>query len=97
MRISDWSSDVCSSYLASVSPVGRTRTAPAESAAVAQMTFAFISCQDWSVNHWAAFDELLAQELDFIVHLGDYVYETVKADFQSGEIGRAVCRERMCQ
>ncbi|MCD0505709.1 alkaline phosphatase D family protein, partial [Bordetella petrii] len=74
---------------ASTSPVGRTRTAPAESAAVEQLKFAFISCQDWSVNHWAAFDELLAQDLDFVVHLGDYVYETVKADFQSGAVESA--------
>ena len=71
---------------ASTSPVGRTRTAPAENAAVAQLKFAFISCQDWSVNHWAAFDELAAQDLDFVVHLGDYVYETVKAGFQAGGV-----------
>ena len=71
---------------ASASPVGRTRTAPAENAAVAQLKFAFISCQDWSVNHWAGFDELLTQDLDFIVHLGDYIYETVKAGFQTGAV-----------
>lgn len=74
---------------ASTSPVGRTRTAPAENAAVAQLKFAFISCQDWSVNHWAAFDELAAQDLDFVVHLGDYVYETVKAGFQAGGVESA--------
>lgn len=70
----------------SISPIGRTRTAPLENADVAQLKFAFISCQDWSVNHWAAFDELLTQDLDFVVHLGDYVYETVSADFQSGAV-----------
>lgn len=74
---------------ASASPVGRTRTAPAENAAVAQLKFAFISCQDWSVNHWAGFDELLTQDLDFIVHLGDYIYETVKAGFQTGAVESA--------
>lgn len=70
----------------SVSVTGRTRTAPAEDTDLAQLKFAFISCQDWSVNHWAAFDELLTQELDFVVHLGDYVYETVSADFQRGGV-----------
>jgi alkaline phosphatase D len=73
----------------STSPIGRTRTAPAENAAVAEIKFAFISCQDWSVNHWAAFDELAAQDLDFVVHLGDYVYETVKAGFQTGGVESA--------
>ena len=53
---------------------------------MAQLKFAFISCQDWSVNHWAGFDELLTQDLDFIVHLGDYIYETVKAGFQTGAV-----------
>lgn len=70
----------------STSPIGRTRTAPAENAAVSQLKFAFISCQDWSVNHWAAFDDLAAQDLDFVVHLGDYIYETVKAGFQTGGV-----------
>ncbi|SAI60536.1 Alkaline phosphatase D precursor [Bordetella ansorpii] len=72
-----------------VSTVGRTRTAPAEAASVDELRFAFISCQDWSVNHWAAFDELVKEDLDFIVHLGDYVYETVGADFQSGVVESA--------
>lgn len=73
----------------STSPIGRTRTAPAENAAVSQLKFAFISCQDWSVNHWAAFDDLAAQDLDFVVHLGDYIYETVKAGFQTGGVESA--------
>ncbi|WP_459614143.1 alkaline phosphatase D family protein [Bordetella sp. 2513F-2] len=69
---------------ASTSPAGRTRTAPDRNASPAELKFAFISCQDWSVNHWAAFEDLAALDFDFIVHLGDYVYETVDADFQSG-------------
>lgn len=73
----------------STSPTGRTRTAPGENASVAQLKFAFISCQDWSVNHWAGFDDLAAQDLDFVVHLGDYVYETVKAGFQTGGVESA--------
>ncbi|MGN8554589.1 UNVERIFIED_CONTAM: PhoD-like phosphatase N-terminal domain-containing protein, partial [Microbacterium sp. SLM126] len=35
------------------SPVGRTRTAPAAGTPLSQLRFAFITCQDWSVNHWA--------------------------------------------
>ena len=69
---------------AAVSMTGRTKTAPAAGTPLSQLKFAFISCQDWSVNHWGAFDELATQDLDFIVHLGDYIYETVGAGFQSG-------------
>ncbi len=68
------------------SPVGRTRTAPTPGTPLSQLKFAFIACQDWSVNHWAGVEELAAQDLDFVVHLGDYIYETVGAAFQTGKV-----------
>ncbi|WP_022981983.1 alkaline phosphatase [Ideonella sp. B508-1] len=68
------------------SKVGRFKTAPASGAALNQLRFAFITCQDWSINHWAGYEHLVANEtdLDFFLHLGDYIYETVGADFQTG-------------
>ncbi|WP_374325738.1 alkaline phosphatase [Azonexus sp.] len=70
------------------SRVGRFRTAPASDAAIGQLKFGLLVCQDWSVNHWAGFDDLLARDddLDFFIHLGDYIYETVGAAFQSGSV-----------
>lgn len=67
-----------------VSAVGVGKTAPASTATLAQLRFAWFTCQDWSVNHWAAMNLLAAEDLDFVVHLGDYIYETVGAAFQSG-------------
>lgn len=69
---------------ADASAVGQTRTAPAAAASPAQLRFAWMTCQDWSVNHWAAMDLIAAEDLDFLVHLGDYIYETVGAAFQAG-------------
>jgi alkaline phosphatase D len=67
------------------SNVGRFKTAPAMDADVAQLKFAFLTCQDWSINHWGAFDQIAKSENpDFLVHLGDYIYETVGAGFQQG-------------
>jgi alkaline phosphatase D len=66
------------------SVTGTTKTAPALASAPASMKVAWLTCQDWSVNHWAAMDLIAAEELDFLVHLGDYIYETVGATFQSG-------------
>lgn len=67
-----------------VSATGQTKTAPAAGANLSELRFAWFTCQDWSVNHWGAM-ELLAQEnIDFLVHLGDYIYETVGASFQTG-------------
>lgn len=71
------------------STAGRTKTAPAEGAGVAQLKFAFISCQDWNANHWAAFDELVKEDLDFVVHVGDYIYETLPAHVLIGQTEKA--------
>ena len=67
-----------------VSPVGRTKTMPSASASVAQVKFGWFTCQDWSINHWGAMSLLAQEDLDFLVHVGDYVYETVGASFQAG-------------
>jgi alkaline phosphatase D len=67
------------------SPVGQASTAPAAASTPAQLRFAWISCQDWSVNHWAAFDLLAKEDIDFVVHVGDYVYEAVGTVFQPGQ------------
>ena len=66
------------------STAGRTRTAPAPGTAPGTLRFACITCQDYTANHWQAFEALVAEDLDFVVHLGDYVYETVGAAFQQG-------------
>lgn len=68
------------------SRVGRFRTAPAADADVSQLRLGFLSCQDWSINHWGTFEALAAEDLDFVVHLGDYIYETVGEDFQTGAV-----------
>lgn len=68
------------------SRVGRFKTAPANDADNSALNFAFISCQDWSVNHWAGMDALAQENVDFIVHLGDYIYEAVGADYQAGGV-----------
>jgi alkaline phosphatase D len=57
------------------SMTGRTWTLPAAGQALSQLKFAVISCQDWSVNHWAAFDAMQNEDINFIVHVGNYVYE----------------------
>ena len=57
------------------SPVGRTKTAPAFGAPVSSLAFAFASCQDWENGLYAAYEAMSREELDFVVHLGDYIYE----------------------
>ncbi len=72
-----------------ISVQGRTKTAP-EASATTPLKFAYLSCQDWGVNHWGGYQVLACPEfddLDFIVHLGDYIYETANdLTFQSGSV-----------
>lgn len=57
------------------SPVGRTRTAPALGAAVGQLRFAFASCQHYESGFYTAYQHMAEEDLDVVVHLGDYIYE----------------------
>jgi alkaline phosphatase D len=58
-----------------VSPVGRTMTAPRPGASQAQLKFAVASCQHWEAGFWTAYQHMLADDPDLVVHLGDYIYE----------------------
>ena len=69
-----------------LSRVGRFKTAPAANASVDALNFAFIACQDWSVNHWVGMSALAKQNLDFLVHLGDYIYEAAGDSYQTEKV-----------
>jgi alkaline phosphatase D len=58
-----------------VSPIGRTRTAPAADADNGQFSFAFASCQQFEQGWYTAYRDMAERDLDLVVHLGDYIYE----------------------
>ncbi|NYG54984.1 alkaline phosphatase D family protein [Nocardioides perillae] len=59
-----------------VSPVGHARTAPAPGSTPAQLSFALASCQSLPGNsRYAAYRTMLEDDLDLVVHVGDYTYE----------------------
>ena len=57
------------------SPVGRTRTAPPLKSAQDRLNFAFASCQHYETGYFTAYDHMIQEDIDLIVHLGDYIYE----------------------
>ena len=68
------------------SPVGRFQTAlPPDSRATVR--FGFFSCADFTHGYFNAYERLAAEDLDFVVCLGDYIYAETYA--QVGD-GRAV-------
>jgi alkaline phosphatase D len=59
-----------------VSAIGRTRTAPGPGAAVDRLRFAFGSCQQYEQGYYGAYHHMLADDLDVMIFLGDYIYES---------------------
>lgn len=68
-----------------ISPIGRTRTMPAAMSDPRELNVAFASCQAWQDGYFTAYDHMAAEDLDLIVHLGDYIYEyEITADNKRG-------------
>ncbi|MEU2562034.1 alkaline phosphatase D family protein [Streptomyces longispororuber] len=59
--------------LGRTSRVGRTRTAPR--GRVGKVTFAAANCQAFHDGYYAAHRGIAREDVDFVVHLGDYIYE----------------------
>lgn len=58
-----------------VSPLGRTRTAPAEGAPVDRLRFAVCGCSHYETGYFTAYKRIAAEQFDFVFHTGDYIYE----------------------
>src|SRR6516165_5541533 len=55
--------------------VGRTRTAAAAAAPLERLKLAVASCQHYEHGFYTAYRHMLADDLDLVVHVGDYIYE----------------------
>lgn len=56
------------------SVVGRLRTAPARNASPERLRYAFASCQQRTQSYYVAHRAIARENVDFLLHLGDYVY-----------------------
>lgn len=57
------------------SPTGRTLTAPAADAGVDRVRFVHASCSNYEHGFFTAYRGIAADRPDFVLHLGDYLYE----------------------
>ncbi|KQS71495.1 alkaline phosphatase [Modestobacter sp. Leaf380] len=58
------------------SPVGRTQTSPDEPGRTHALRLAFVSCSNYTGGFFTAYRGLAARDdLDAVLHLGDYLYE----------------------
>jgi alkaline phosphatase D len=58
-----------------VSSKGRTRTLPENKSLPECLRFAFASCQHYETGLYTAYRHMAAENLDLVIHLGDYIYE----------------------
>jgi alkaline phosphatase D len=63
-RVGDW-----------VSETGRTRTAPLPGSDTGTLTLAAVSCQAYHEGYFTPYAHLAAEDVDVVLHLGDYLYE----------------------
>ncbi|MEV7980514.1 alkaline phosphatase D family protein [Streptomyces sp. NPDC086519] len=59
-----------------ISPTGRTRTAPHPHARGGSLRVALASCQNWQHGYFTPYADMLAQDPDVLLFVGDYIYES---------------------
>lgn len=71
--------------LGETSPLGRGRTAPADGAAVSSLRMGVVSCSNYEGGYFSAYRHLAARDdLDLVLHLGDYLYEYGNGGYGDG-------------
>lgn len=58
------------------SAVGHTRTSPAPGDSAPRLRLALASCQHFEQGHFAAHRDIAQRDLDLVVFVGDYIYES---------------------
>lgn len=75
-----------------VSPVGRTRTAPASNSMPDLLKLAVASCQHWEFGSYAAHRYIADAQPDLVAFLGDYIYEWGDFRLQHPQPGERIVR-----
>ena len=76
--------NVCGSDVAS--PLGRTKTTPAPHDPVAKVGLAVYSCSNYPFGFFNAYGNPARKDsVDYVLHLGDYIYEYQNGDYGYGQ------------
>lgn len=72
------------------SPLGRTKTTPEEDDDVTEIGLAVYSCSNFPFGFFNAYGNAARKDsVDYVIHLGDYIYEYKNGDYGYGQsIGR---------
>ncbi|PSQ45611.1 alkaline phosphatase, partial [Halobacteriales archaeon SW_7_68_16] len=64
------------------SRTGRCRTLPDPDASPESISFAVLACQDYTNGYYPALGYVADEDVDFMIHLGDLIYESDAGDFK---------------
>lgn len=70
------------------SRTGRCRTLPLADEEIKRLRLAVLTCNDYSTGYFNAFYHLAKEDVDFVIHLGDFAYEYPQYPEGYGEIYR---------
>ena len=70
------------------SQIGRCKTLPAARDELQRLRLAVLTCNDYSTGYFNALYHLAEEDIDFVIHLGDFVYEYPQYPPGYGEIVR---------
>ena len=69
------------------SRTGRCRTLPAADDALESLRFGLLNCQNYQNGYFGAMAHLAEANVDFVLHLGDYIYEHIADGPPNGSDG----------
>lgn len=74
-------------YAGQVSPVARTKTAPASGQMVPDLRLALFSCSNWEAGYFSAYRDMSQRgDIDAALCVGDYIYEYKQGEY-TGKTG----------
>ena len=68
-----------------ISPIGQTKTLPEISNTV---SFAVCSCSNYPAGYFHVYQEIAKQDVDVVIHLGDYIYEYGKDGYATEDAAK---------
>ncbi|MFB6128094.1 MAG: alkaline phosphatase [Halolamina sp.] len=70
-------------YDGTASPTGRCRTLPTPGESVDDLRLAVMTCQDYQNGYYGAYSHVADEPVDFVVHLGDFIYESADGQYKA--------------
>jgi len=68
-------------YDGTATRTGRLRTLPAPDASPDSLRVAVVSCQDYQNGYYGAHHHVAQEDLDYLLHLGDFIYESANGQY----------------